>query len=189
LTDPSPGRFIVPDLLLIPMKSQRPLLLVSLVLLAACDSKKSAPEIVHREGRPDYIRLTDKDEEMNKAIQTARDTVRTFIAALNKPGPNQGSFNVKKPFTYGNGNDAEHIWLSDASFDGIVFKGRVGNEPVDVKNVKLGQMATVSKSEISDWFYIDNGKLVGGYTIRVLYSRMSPEEKKDFNEHAGMKIE
>jgi uncharacterized protein YegJ (DUF2314 family) len=50
-------------------------------------------------------------------------------------------------------------------------------------------MATVSKSEISDWFYIDNGKLVGGYTIRVLYSRMSPEEKKDFNEHAGMKIE
>jgi uncharacterized protein YegJ (DUF2314 family) len=162
------------------------LLCVPLALIA-CDSKQPPPEAVHREGQPDYIRSPDKDPEMDKAVQTARETVDTFVAALKAPTANQTSFTVKKPFK--DGEQVEHIWLSNASFDGTKFSGRVDNEPVDVKNVKMGETAVVGKGEISDWFYVDNGKLVGGYTIRVLYAKMSPEEKKDFNAHLGFKIE
>jgi uncharacterized protein YegJ (DUF2314 family) len=94
---------------------------------------------------------------------------------------------VKKPFK--DGEQVEPIWLSNATFDGTQFSGRVDNEPVNVTNVKLSQIATAAKDEISDWFYIEKGKLIGGYTIRVLHSQMSPAAKKEFDAHAGFKLE
>jgi uncharacterized protein YegJ (DUF2314 family) len=103
-----------------------------------------------------------------------------------KPNYLRVPFIVKKPFK--DGEKVEHIWLSDVSFDGTNFRGRVDNEPLDVKNVTLGATATAAKGEISDWSYVDDGKLVGGYTIRVLYARMTRDEKKDFEAHGGFKI-
>lgn len=162
-------------------------ILIACLAFTACDSKQSGNETVRREGQPDYVYIPNKAPEMDKAIQTARDSVDTFIAALKSPAPGRGSFTVKKPFK--DGGQVEHIWLSNASFDGTRFSGRVDNEPADVKNVRFGQIATAGKDEISDWFYIENGKLVGGYTIRVLYSQMSPAERKEFDAQAGFKFQ
>jgi uncharacterized protein YegJ (DUF2314 family) len=162
-------------------------LLVLALALSACDRKKSGNETVRREGQPDFIRVPDNDTEMDQAMQTARDSVDKFIGALQAPKAGQDSFTVKKLFK--DGEDGEHIWLSGVSFDGTNFKGRIDNEPVNVKNIKMGQMATVAKNEISDWFYIENGKLIGGYTIRLLHSRSSPAEKREFEANTGFKIE
>ena len=120
-------------------------------------------------------------------MQAARRSVDVFIAALRAPTDEQTSFSVKKPFK--DGDQVKHIWLSDASFDGSKFHGRVNNEPVDVKNVKLDDAVVADRGEISEWLYVDKGKLVGGYTLRVLYARMSPAEKKDFDAHLGFKID
>jgi uncharacterized protein YegJ (DUF2314 family) len=157
------------------------------LVLAGCGSKNPDGETVRRPGQPNYSRLPDKDPEMDRAIQTARETVETFIAALKAPTAKQTDFCVKKAFK--DGAQVEHIWLSDTSFNGSTFSGRVDNEPVDVKTVRLGETAIVAKGEISDWFYVDNGKLVGGYTLRVLHARMSPEEKRDNDAHMPFKIE
>jgi uncharacterized protein YegJ (DUF2314 family) len=162
-------------------------LCVILALTGCGSSEKPGGEIIRRDGQPDYTRLQGEDPEMAKAIQTARETVGTFIAALKNPTAKQTSFSIKNAFK--DGEQVEHIWLSNPSFDGTKFSGRVDNEPVDVKNVKLGETAIAAEDEISDWFYVDNGKLVGGYTIRVLYGRMSPEEKKESNAHLGFKID
>ncbi len=169
------------------MKTLPLTILIASLAFTACDSKKSNNDTVRREGQPDYVHVADKDPEMDKAIQTARESVDTFIAALKAPAAGQGNFTVKKPFK--DGEQVEHIWLSNASFDGTQFSGRVDNEPVDVKNVKMGQTTTAAKDETSDWFYIENGKLIGGYTIRVLYSQMSPAERKDFDAHVGFKLQ
>lgn len=159
--------------------------MVALLAVTAC--KKSGSEPVRREDQPDLVHVSRNDPAMSKAVQTARNSVETFITALKAPAAGQGNFTVKKPFK--DGVRVEHIWLSNASFDGARFTGRVDNEPVDVTNVKMGQIVTAAKDEISDWFYIDNGRLVGGYTIRVLYSQMSPAERRDFKAHAGFQIE
>jgi uncharacterized protein YegJ (DUF2314 family) len=37
-----------------------------------------------------------------------------------------------------------------------------------------------AKNEISDWMYVENKKLIGGYTIRVLRDNMPPEERREF---------
>ena len=175
------------------MKPFAAAVVIAAIAFTACNSKNPGTETakpgmgtVHREGQPDYFPVSD-NAEMDKAVQAARDSVDTFIAAIKTPKAGQRSFTVKKPFK--DGDKVEHIWLSDATFDGTKFSGRVDNDPVDVKNVTMGQTASVAKGELSDWFYIDNGKLVGGYTIRVLYAQMSPDDKKNFDAHAGFKMD
>jgi uncharacterized protein YegJ (DUF2314 family) len=56
--------------------------------------------------------------------------------------------------------------LSDVEFAGGRFKGKVDNAPMKIHGLKIGQVVSANPDEISDWAYVDNGKLVGGYTIR-----------------------
>jgi uncharacterized protein YegJ (DUF2314 family) len=50
-------------------------------------------------------------------------------------------------------------------------------------------MASVKPSEISDWLYVDNEKLVGGYTVRVHYNELSSQQKQEFDRRADFRIE
>jgi uncharacterized protein YegJ (DUF2314 family) len=94
---------------------------------------------------------------------------------------------VKKPFV-GKGN-VEHIWLSDVTFVGGRFQGKVDNEPVSIPGLKPGQVVSVNPDEISDWVYIKNGKLIGGYTIRAHYNELTPQEKQEFDRSADFQME
>jgi uncharacterized protein YegJ (DUF2314 family) len=138
---------------------------------------------------PEYYQVP-KDQHhaaMRSAVKEARKTVKSFINALEHPGPGQQDFEVKKPFIQG--SEVEHIWLSDVRFINHHFEGRIDNRPRKITGVKLGQIVSVEPKDISDWLYIDNGKLVGGYTVRVHYSELSPEQKQVFDRQADFKIE
>ena len=136
---------------------------------------------------PPYLEVPKDHAAMHSAVVHARKTVGKFITALQHPAQGQKDFEVKKPFIQ-NGH-VEHIWLSDVQFVGNRFQGRVDNQSRKIRGVKVGQLVSVNPNEISDWLYIDNGKLVGGYTVRVLYSELSPQEKQEFNRAADFKIE
>jgi len=156
--------------------------IVPLLAAGGCASTHRMDHPVAREAirhgtNPEVFRITDKDPAMHDAVQTAQKTVATFIAALQNPSPTQRDFEVKKRFIQG--AEKEHIWLSDVTFSGNRFHGRVDNNPVKIKGVKLGERVSVNPDEISDWAFVDNGNLVGGYTIRVLYKELSPERRKE----------
>ena len=129
-----------------------------------------------------YYQVPSDHAAMHRAVIEARKTVRKFITVLKHPGPGQQDFEVKKPFIQG--NEVEHIWLSEVKFAGNRFHGRVDNQPRKVRGLKLGQLVSVNANEISDWLYVDNGKLVGGYTVRVHYNELSPTEKQEFDREA-----
>ena len=69
-----------------------------------------------------------------------------------------------------------------------VFNGVVANEAEETREAKMGQKVSLNISEISDWKYTDGKKLVGGYTIRYFYERMSPKEREDFLKEAGFDL-
>ncbi len=137
---------------------------------------------------PDRMTIVpDDDPQMNAAIQKARAGVDAFIAALKSPKATQSGFSIKFPFK--DGKETEHIWLSPITFDGGKFHGVVNNDPELVKNVKLGQKVTALPNEISDWMYVENGKLVGGETLRVLRAKMSESERAEFDKSVPFVIE
>ena len=137
-------------------------------MLLACalhaQEQTNAPSggVIRRAGEPDCVQVTE-DKAMDRAVETAQKKVDKFIAVLRSPKASQSRFAVKKPFI--EGEKVEHLWLNEVSFDGRLFHGKVDNEPVDIKGVRLGQEVTVSPNEISDWMYVQDGRLVGGYTI------------------------
>jgi uncharacterized protein YegJ (DUF2314 family) len=52
----------------------------------------------------------------------------------------------------------------------------------------MGDRVHVTPKELSDWMYIEDGVLKGGYTIRVLHYQSSPEEQKEFLKHVPFSI-
>ena len=175
------------------MKTLRRLSLTTIVsLLLACalhaqaQTNQPSGGVIRREGEPDCARITEDNKAMDRAVQTAQKTVKKFIAAIRSPKASQSRFAIKKPFV--EGDKVEHLWLNEASFDGSLFHGKVDNEPVDIKGVRVGQEVTVSPNEISDWMYVQDGRLVGGYTIHAMCQNMSPAEKKQFEQDAHCQI-
>lgn len=167
------------------------LLVGSLVLAGVVSAATESTHIAGREnkapGPPSYTLVKDNDQAMERAVQRARKTMGFFVAALGKKKPGDGGFEVKKAFV--DGNSVEHLWIGDLRFDGKNFRGKINNQPLDVHNVRLGQKVTVRPQEVTDWMFVKNGELVGGYTTRVLYARLSAGEKAEFNKKADFKIE
>jgi uncharacterized protein YegJ (DUF2314 family) len=152
--------------------------LMVVAIVAGCGRKQPEDKVTY---------VAPDDPRMNAAMAKARATVSTFITALKAPKANQSDFAVKMAFTDRNGT--EHMWLNPVVYDGKSFHGTINNDPQNVKNVKDGQSVSVEPAKISDWMFVENGKLVGGYTIRVLRDTMSAGERAEFDKSAGFVID
>lgn len=154
-------------------------------LLSKIFGKKNVAE---RKGEPDMVYVPNEDERMNWAIEKARLTLWHFEESLKSPQENQSYFSVKVRIM--DGEIGEHIWLTEPHFDeeGNLF-GIVGNDPVDVKTVKLDQEIGVDREFISDWMIIEGGRLVGGYTLRAIRDGIPDKDKADFDQSIGMYID
>jgi uncharacterized protein YegJ (DUF2314 family) len=137
------------------------------------------------QGEPATYDTDDLDSEMNAAVKKSKDTFNDFILAFDKQKGD--AFAVKMAFPTKNG--AEHIWLSNIQKKEGKLYGTIDNEPEGVATVKLGDAVEIVATRVSDWFYIADGKLVGGLTIRVIRNRMTPAERKQFDRDFGVKIE
>jgi uncharacterized protein YegJ (DUF2314 family) len=138
-------------------------------------------------GRPGYAEVSDNDKQMDRAVQNAQETLGFFIAALKAKKNGDTVFEIKKGFV--DGDKVEHLWIRKVRYDGKNFHGQVDNHPEEVNDVHQGQHVTVAPGDVDDWMFLKDGKLIGGYTTRVLYARLSPEDKAEFDKHAEFKIE
>ena len=61
----------------------------------------------------------------------------------------------------------------------------------DIPALKLafGDRIPLSQNDMVDWMIVQDGKLIGGFTIRVAFSRMTPAEKEFFLNEAGYSID
>lgn len=145
-------------------------------------------KVVERESEPDLVYIPNEDERMKWAIEKAGLTLWYFEEHLKSPIAGQEYFSIKVMIE--DAGRVEHIWLTAPDFDeeGNLF-GEVGNEPVQVKTVKLGQKIGVMRSLISDWMIVENGRLVGGYTIRAIREGLPETERQTFDESIGLHVD
>jgi uncharacterized protein YegJ (DUF2314 family) len=126
------------------------------------------------------------DPEMAAAIATARQTIGQFVDALTHPKAGQRSFLVKIAFS--KGDQVEHLWIADLEFHGPKPTGVIADTPTR-SDLKFMERVEIDISQLSDWMYVENGKLVGGFTTRLLRKRMSPADKKEMDAFCGFKID
>lgn len=162
------------------MKTKILIVFITIFFISCKDSSK-----IERENQPTIYNVAGNDKEMNEAILEANQTLSNFNSALINKEIEVKSLKVK----FENQTDVEHIWLSNVEFKDGKYSGILDDEPEYIKDHKLGDLINVDNKDISDWMYIENGKLFGGYTIRVLRNRMSDSEKEQFDAESGMEID
>ena len=150
-------------------------------------SKSEPPSWIGVGDVPAPLNTEAFDFEIGEAIRKARDSVDQFVVALENRTPEQRNFSVKMGI--GKDNDEEHCWLDKVRYQDGIFIGQLANEPVIVTSLQIGETLSVSKDLISDWKYVDEGILVGGFTIRVMREQLSDEKRKEFDRNLSFRIE
>lgn len=161
---------------------------VAILAMVGCDNE--SPQIgdtIERTGQPPITYVEDDDPEMEAAIAEARATVARFVSALNNPLPSQADFSVKMAVT--DGETIEHMWLTPVRHQNGEFVGAIGNDPSQISTVAIGDEVRVTEDQISDWMYVENQKLVGGFTLRALRNSMTPAERADLDRSVPFAIE
>lgn len=152
--------------------------------LISCGQQTTKTE---RKDQPDIYTVADEDKEMNAAIEKSRHTITEFDKAFISKNSAYGSYSLKTKFNTQDGG--EHIWVSNLTAKDGNYFGVVDNLPESTTDVELGDTIRIDKATISDWMFLEGQRLHGGYTIRLLRDRMSPDERKDFDQQNGLIIE
>ena len=133
-----------------------------------------------------YASIEETDPQIREAVGKARAGIGEFIAMLKDPRPTVSYFALKARFE--ERGIIEHVWLNFITYSGNEFEGNVANDPKALRTIMFGRTVRVPVERVSDWMVIDDGYLLGGYTLRVLRGRMSEPEKRAFDERGGFKV-
>lgn len=151
-------------------------LIVCLFLMTSCGSFSSLS------GTP----VTD--EEFDAAVEQALNTLGTMRGALLSPQPSYDFVGLKVRFT--GGGSFEDIWTQPVDyFDGYFTTRMIDGVLID-SALNTERLVSVPLEKVLDWVIVeDDGHLIGGYTIRLSYEHMTPEEKEEFLKVTGYKID
>ena len=126
---------------------------------------------------------------MDKAVLDARSSWKQFAEVLAAPGTNMTNFGIKRGFKVDDNPAGEHLWLKDVTFDGTNFHGVIKSPTINTTEVKTGDKATVTPAQLSDWMYVEDGLLKGGFTVKVLLDDMPKTQVDAYLEKSGFRLE
>jgi uncharacterized protein YegJ (DUF2314 family) len=126
------------------------------------------------------INVEDDDPAMVAAIAKARSTLPQFWQAFAKPARGESEFSLKVKITDKKGT--EHFWANDIERRGGKTLGTINNDPSIVASVKFGDRIEIPEADISDWFYMRDGKMVGNRTLIPLLRTLPAKEAAAYRE-------
>lgn len=158
--------------------------LVCIAALAGCGGSGSSASAM----KSDAIPVNPLDPEMNAAMQTARSRFPEFWREVSKDYkraiPALGGSMVKAYFNdVGAPTRGEHMWVRDVQYYGKQITGVLSDTPRALRSVRSGDRVSFSLERLSDWFYVEDGKAVGAFTVRLLRNRMSAEQRREHDSH------
>ena len=152
------------------------LIFLSCLLLGSCASPSSASVAPATE------------EEFDTAVAQAHDTLHIVRRALLAPEPSYAFIGLKIRV---NGEASyEDIWTEPVDF----YNGAFTTQMVEGVTLERGfhpeNLVRVPVDDVIDWMIVEeDGNLIGGYTIRLAYQHMTPDEQKEFVRITGYTVE
>ncbi|MFO1004121.1 MAG: DUF2314 domain-containing protein [Planctomycetaceae bacterium] len=150
------------------LPSEKIVLPMSDEILAAMKADQ-ALKALRKSSNAAVIGASGDDPKMLAATAEARRTWSEFVKAFRNKPKNSENFSAKFPFDAP--DQKEFMWVEVDSINGDTVTGRLGNDPVWVKDLKLGDEVRMKVSDLSDWMYLKDGEIVGGYTVKVLMEK------------------
>ena len=116
------------------------------------------------------VQVSSDDPLMITAITEARKRWPEFARVFSTRHPEQ-HFSVKAPIT--RDGQTEHIWVDVTGITNEFVRGKLGNAPIDLPGLELGDPVSVPIAIIEDWIYVLSDQPVGGFTIPAVTSAPS----------------
>lgn len=128
-------------------------------------------------------------EEFEAAVREAHKTMGTVKQAILAPDLSRRFVGLKIRFTGGDEGFEDH-WTEPVDFYNDIFTIRLLEGLTLDLGLHPNQLVDVNLRDVLDWVIVESdGKLVGGYTIRLAYKHMTSEEKKKFLQITGYIID
>ena len=124
------------------------------------------------------VAVPTDDAAIEAATQHARSTIDEFKEALAHPNREQSDFSVKVELHEAGG--VHYFWLKQVTCSGSSFAGTLGSDASGMKDHKPGEAITIAADEICDWMYVENEKLVGGFTLRAIRNKLRGAQRDAF---------
>ncbi len=127
-------------------------------------------------------------------MQTARERFPEFwrevSADYKRVIPALGGSMVKAYF-YDTGarKTGEHMWVRDVEYDGKTITAVLADTPRQLRSVRSGEQVSFPLERLSDWFYVEGDKAIGAFTVRLLRTRMSAEQRRAHDSHYPFQFE
>ena len=132
--------------------------------------------------------FTDPDPEFQEAVRQAQGTLHILRQALLAPKPSYTFLSLKVRFTSEHGT--EDMWTEAVFFMGDTYTVRMVEGVTLETGAHPDRLVEVKSDEVLDWMIKEkDGTVIGGYTLRLEYERMSPEQQKRFREVTGYKFD
>lgn len=155
--------------------------------LVACTQNKKIADKAETDGGDKVYSFSPDDADMNAAIVKANKTYPEFLRLFSAGDSSLSRFSVKMFFEYGEGR--EHMWVTELYLENGKLFGLLDSDPMYIDSLERGDTLLVSENAVSDWLYVKNGKMVGGYTLKVTYNNLDSAEKKELKAVVPFEIE
>jgi len=125
------------------------------------------------------IEIEQNDKEIERIADNARRTLPIFFRNLTRPENGANNFYVKYPLSPDDGDVEpkvrEQVWLGNIRLKNNAYYGTLANttSSTNGKNKEL----TIDTDKITDWMYIQDGKIIGGQSIKYLLEKI-PEDRR-----------
>jgi uncharacterized protein YegJ (DUF2314 family) len=134
---------------------------------ASLEEKLRGPNALEEFARPAYvpvINVEDDDPRMKAAVAEARSRWPEFVQAFNQRDGEL--FSVKAPITIE--DRTEFIWIKVDGLEPEFIHGTLGNDPVDLPGLKLGDRFEIPLTDLNDWAFVRNGQPFGLFTTKAI---------------------
>ena len=145
--------------------------------------------------QPLFKAISANDVSFREAYAKAGQTIPQFIKHIQSGM--RGSFSAKLRFR--DPEESERLgedqflflWLTSVQYhpDERLFSGEFFEVPPELQKWhQVGQELAFEGEDIFDWMALsDEGRLFGGYTLRVSRSKLPEDKRADYDRHIGVK--
>ena len=125
------------------------------------------------------------DGRQRHAIGGAVSTLPRFFRALAHAAANEAAFMLN--IVVMAGMQVEHVWVEDLDLSTMPHTGLIACTPTSDTLVH-GQCIGFTPDQISDWMYLKDGYLEGGYTIKAWRAGLTRAERRAYDHQAAFRF-
>jgi uncharacterized protein YegJ (DUF2314 family) len=165
-------------------------LLFVIVLLASCSPAPptSASIVIPVPGTAQTPIPVLQDKELAEAIRQAQETLHIWRQEFLAPKKSYSITSLK--IRFGEEGEIDDMWTEPLYILDDIYTVRMVEGVTVEQGIHPDRLVDVKPEDIIDWMLLEeDGTLTGGYTLRLEYKRMTPEQQKRYIEITGIRFD